>query len=259
MVRVIQICAFFALSFSFLEAEFRTFTNDFGDSVEAELIKFKKEDSIIHMRLKNGRKIDAKLSAFSQADQKYIRTWWEEEVAAKQILHKQARVSVDVKIQTKTRNEGYKTYYSSRDNTVKVFYPELTIDNLNVQTFTDNVVRLVVFAKDMRHKDQILIVSAHDTKSDFKGQDEVLIESEPFRLRHYEYNSSYFNYDYESGYKYIGYAMTIKNSEGEVTHEQSTKPEFLNSDLFYKCKSGEIYDDKFKHKLNVSPNSYYVR
>jgi len=71
---VLSVClAFYLLGSSLLQGELRTFTNDFGDSVEAELVEFKAGDSIICMRLKNGREIDAKLSAFSQADQKYIR------------------------------------------------------------------------------------------------------------------------------------------------------------------------------------------
>lgn len=251
------ICAIVLFGFGSLKAEFRTFTNDFGDTVEAELIELKEDGSIVEMRLKNGRKIDASLTAFSQKDKKYIREWWKKEEAEKQILNADDRLVINAKMNTKSRSTGYNSWYS--DESVKSFFPEVIIENKELQGFKGNEVRVVVFAQDMAYKDQILVVSAMSSKTEFKEQDQTVLETEPFRLRHYEYDSSYSNYEYEYGYRYTGYAITIKNSEGEVTHEKATKSKFLNPKFLYKCKSGEIYDSKFEHKLKSYPNSYYVQ
>jgi len=255
MERWIRIFAILVIVMSFVHAEFRTFTNDFGDSVEARLIEFKKEDSIIRMQLKNGREIDAKLSAFSQADQKYIRKWWKEEVAGRQVLHEQARMKIEVKVETKTRSSGHNSWYSESDDKTKIFYPEVIIENNESQTFTGNEVRLVCFADDMRYKGQMKVVSVSNTKADFKERAETVLKPEAFRLRHYEYNSRYSNYEYEHGYKYSGYAFTIKNSEGEVMYQEATKPYLLNPKLFFECKTDQLYDDKFERKLNSSSSS----
>lgn len=158
---------------------------------------------------------------------------------------------------TKSKKTGYNSWYS--DESVKSFFPEVVIENKELQGFTGNEVRVVVFAQDMRIKDQILVVSATNVKTDFKEREKAVLETEPFRLRHYEYDSAFSNYEYEYGYRYSGYAISIKNSEGEVTHQKATKTKFLNPELFEKCKSGEIYDDKFERKLSSYPNSYYVQ
>ncbi|PXA05518.1 hypothetical protein DDZ13_01205 [Coraliomargarita sinensis] len=255
MSRVVPFLLLFSISISFVHAEFRTFTNDFGDSVEAKLIELKKEDSIIRMQLRNGRKIDAKLSAFSQSDQKYIRKWWGEVVAERQILHKQARIDVEIKIDTKTRSSGHSSWYSESDDKTKIFYPEVTIENNESQTFKGNELRLVIFADDMRYKGQMKVVSASSIKTDLKEREEIVLEPDAFRLRHYEYDSNYFNYDYEYGYKYSGYAMTLKNSKGEVIYEDATKDKFLKSKHLYSCKKGQIFDEDFKRRLKSSGSS----
>jgi hypothetical protein len=244
-----------AVSLSADEAEFRTFTNDFGDSVEAKLLELKKDEGSIRIQLRNGRKMDAKLSAFSQDDQKYIREWWKGVVTDRRILHESARINFEVNIESKTRNRGYSSLYSRRDDETKAYFPEIIVENHDEQTFTGNKVRLVVFAKDMRYKDQIKVVSASNMKSDFEGHSDIALEPDSFRLRHYEYDSHLSNYEYEYGYRYTGYAVTVKNSEGKVIYREATKPRYLNPKLFDKCKTGEVYDDKFERKLNGSRSS----
>jgi hypothetical protein len=239
-----------------LRAEFRTFKNDFGESVEAELLAFKEDESLIRMRLKNGREIDAKLSVFSQADQKYIREWWKDAVAAQELLNAETRLRINVKMNRKSRSGTYDRWYA--DDKVKSFFPEVVIDNRDVQTYTGNTVRIVVFAEDRYYKDRILVVSASDLKADFAELEETVLEGEPFRLRLYEY-TGLSSSDYEYGYEYTGYALAIKNAKGETTHEKASKSKFLNPKFFSKCKTGQIYDENFERKLDASPNSYFVR
>jgi len=254
---VLQAKRIFSLIFlavGVLHAEFRTFTNDLGDSIEAELLELKQDGSVVAMRMQDGRELDAPLSVFSQADRKYIHTWWEGMVAAEQVLRSDVRLNLNVKMNRKSKKTGYSSWYADRK--IKSFFPEVVIDNLATQTFTGNQVRLVIFAEDKSDKDQILVVSANDLKTDLAGRANVTFEGDPFRIRHYEYKNSYSNYEY--GYEYIGYALTIKNSAGEVTHEKASVSKFLNPNLFFKCKAGEMYDAKFERKLNSYPSSYYL-
>ena len=252
-----KICVLFLLATELLSAELRTFTNDSGDSVEAELVELKDDGSVIVLRLKDRRELDAQLAAFSQKDQKYIRQWWEGIVASEQILQPDIRLRMTTKMNRKSSKAGYNSWYA--DDKIKSFFPEVVIDNKNLQKFTGNEVRVVVFAEDMRYEDQILVVSAGNFKSDFEGSSKTTLAGEPFRLRLYEYNSSSSSYKYEYGYEYTGYAVTIKNSAGEVTHEKSSKSKYLNPKLFFECKAGEMYDEDFEHKLSSYPSSYFVR
>lgn len=255
--RLKWICVSFLLATSLLWGEFRSFTNEWGDTIEAELIELKKGGSVIALRMRDGREIDAQLAAFSQADQKYIRKWWKETVAAEQVLQPAVRLRINAKMNRKSSGSGYNSWYA--DDKIKSFFPEVVIDNKDLQAFTGNEVRVVVFAEDKRYEDRILVVSASNLKADFEGRTKTTLEGEPFRLRLYEYNSSWSSYNYEYGYEYNGYAITVKNAKGEVTHEKASKSKYLNPKFFSKCKSGQIYDKDFERKLDASPSSYFVR
>lgn len=255
MKRLFQMCGFLALSCTLLNGEFRTFTNDFGDTVEAQLIELKQEGSIIEIRLKNGRNIDAPLSAFSQKDQKDIRQWWAGLVAANEVLHPNVRLRITSKLNRKSSKTGYNRWYA--DDKIKSFFPEVVVYNQDLQKYTGNQVRIVVFAEDKGNQERILVVSASSQKADLEKREKFILEGDPFRLRLYEYKGSSSNYEY--GYEYCGYAIKVKNSKGEVTHEKASKSKYLNSELFFKCKAGEIYDADFERKLDAYPSSYFVK
>ena len=258
MAMKVRVFLFLLLASScLLRAEFRTFTNDFGDSVDAQLIELKEEGTIVEMRFRNGRKVDAALEAFSAKDQKYIRQWWKDKVAAEQVLTEEDRLVLAVTMGRRSSNALYDRWYA--DDKIKSFFPEVKIENEELQDFKGNEVRLVVFAEDMQYDGQILVVSAKTLKTDLKEREETVLESDPFRLRLYEYDSSFSVYDYKYGYEYDGYAIIIKNSKGEITHSKASKSKYLNPKLFFKCKAGEMYDDKFERKLSISPNSYFIR
>ena len=256
-VRSGSICVIFLLVAGLLQAEYRTFTNEWGDSIEAELLELKKGGSVIAMRMKDGRELDAQMTAFSVDDRKYIHKWWDGMIAAKQTLQPDVRLRITAKMNRKSSKADYNSWYA--DDKIKSFFPEVVIDNKDLQKFTGNEVRIVVFAEDKRYTDQILVVSASNVKADFESRSKTTLEGEPFRLRLYEYNSSYSSYSYEYGYEYTGYAITVKNSEGEVTHEKSSKSKYLNPKLFFKCKAGDMFDVNFERKLKAYPNSYFVR
>lgn len=252
-------CLFFAVLIAPLLADFQTFKSDSGATIEAELIELGKSGKTVDIRLKNGNKISADLSSFSSEDQSKIKEWWRDTQAEKQVLSHESRIDINAKMNRKSRDNKYNGYYHTDDQT-KSYFPEVVIKNRELDTFTGNTVRVVVIAKDLHTPDQRLIVSAKTLEANFDDRSETILESDPFKLRLYEYDSSYFNYDYAYGYEYEGYAVVIKNSKGEITHFRATKAKYIsNMKLIYECEAGQIYDESVSRKLNVSPNSYFVR
>lgn len=242
-----------------LSADFRTFKSDFGDTVDAELIELKEADTIVTLKLRDGRQIDARVSAFTQADQKHIQEWWAGIQAEKRLLKERARLTISAKMNRQS-NRGTFDSYNRIDDKTRVFFPEVVIENAQLQTYTGNTVRIVVVAEDLKDASQKLIVSATTMKADFPERDKTVLESDPFKLRSYEYNSSSSNYDYKRGYEYEGYIVVIKNAKGEITHTRASRSKYLtNMEVILNCKAGEIYDDSIDRKFDLTPNSYYVR
>ena len=257
--RALPTFALFTLSVSLLSGQFRTFTNDWGDSVEAELLEFKEASCIVTLRLKNGRKIDSRVTAFSQTDQEYIHQWWADFIASKHVLRADARILISAKMNRKSRSNNYDNWYGIDDET-KSFFPEIVIENKELQKYTGNTIRVVVFADDRHNRGQKLVVSASTLKSDLIDRGKTILEGEPFRLRLYEHDSTFTNYEYEFGYEYESFAVVIKNSDGQITHKRASKSKYLeNLDIIFSCEAGEMYDESIKRKLSARPSSYFVR
>lgn len=238
-----------------LAAEFRTFTNDFGDSVEAEIVKLKDSETIVTLKLRLGNQIDARVTAFSQADQEHIRKWGLAIQAEKQLLKVDSRITISAKMNRKSKSNQYDNWYSINDET-KSYFPEVTIENDELDAFKGNTVRIVVIAKDKQNEGYRLVVSATTMKDiSFPGRGKAVLESDPFRLRLYEYDDAFIR-----GYDYEGFVVVIKNADGKVTHTRASKSKYLSDmDVIFKCKAGEIYDDAINRKLNTSPSSDFVK
>jgi hypothetical protein len=158
----------------------------------------------------------------------------------------------------KSKSNQYDNWYSISDET-KSYFPEVIIENDELDSFKANIVRIFVMAKDKQDDGQKLVVSATTMKDiSLPDRGETVLESDPLRLHLYEYGSSYSNFDYD--YEYEGFVVVIKNADGKVTHTSASKSKyFSNMDVMFKCKAGEIYDDAINHKFNARPNSYFVQ
>ncbi|HAV12591.1 MAG TPA: hypothetical protein DCX06_03705 [Opitutae bacterium] len=241
-------------------AEFETFTNEAGQSLEAELLELDKAGQVVTLRMRAGNKIEARLDAFSIDDRKRIRKWWKGVQADKLLLQPDSRIEISAKMNRKSRDNARYDWYYRVDDKTKSFFPEVLIRNDELLTFKGNTIRVVIVAEDLEYKHQKLIVSASTMKSDFLDRGDTILESDAFRLRVYEYDSDYSNYDYAYGYEYEGYIVVIKNSKGEITHTRASKTKYLsNMKMIMNCKAGEIYDEDLNHKLNARPNSYFVQ
>jgi len=237
--------------------EMELFTNEAGQSIRAELIELSSDQKTIKLKTERGVTMNADLKAFTLSDQKRIKAWWAGILAEAEILSSDDRLEISVKMNRKSKGNQYDNYYRIDDET-KTYFPEVIIENLELQTFKGNQLRVVIFADDLYTKGQKLIVSAFTLKSDFYDRGRESLEGTPFRLRTYEYDSSYSSYEYKNGYEYDGYAVIIKNSKGEITHTKASRSAYLNYlKNMYKCRAGQVYTDDLQHKLDVSPNSYY--
>ena len=98
-------------------------------------------------------------------------------------------------------NDRYSSY-SRVDDKTESFFPEILICNDELVTFKGNIIRVVIVAEDLRDEDQKLIVSASTLKSDFVDRGDTVLESDVFRLRLFEYDSSFSNYNYAYGDEY---------------------------------------------------------
>ncbi|MFP4069951.1 MAG: hypothetical protein ACLFVC_07200 [Opitutales bacterium] len=243
-------------------SEFETFTNGEGHRLEAKLLEMKDDGRVVAIRLRDGREMDATLSAFSRKDRDRIRKWWEEELARQSLLKPRHRLEMTVKMNRKAKSDRYSSWYSNSDQKTKSFFPELIVTNDELDAFEGNEVRLVLVAEDRRYEDQLLVVSATTFKDEkFPDRGKSFLEGEPFQLKHYEYNNTYSTgYNYEYGYDYDGYVVVVKNADGAVTHTKASKTKYLsNMEALMKCKAGEVYDADLNRKLNVAPNSYFVQ
>ncbi len=259
-IRSILIVSLFVSTILSLSAEFETFTNDVGQQLEAELIELNVGEGTVQMRLRSGSKINAALTAFSKKDQKRIQRWWQDLKAAESLLQVDSRIDITVKMNRKSKNNAYNNSYWNTDDKTKSFFPEVIITNDELEPKKGNSVRIVIVAKDLHYQERRLVVSASTKTADFPDRGDTYLEGDPFQLRLYEYDSTYSNYDYAYGYEYEGYAVVIKNANGEITHTRATKSKYLSDmSLLMECRSGEVYDEDLSRKLNVAPNSYFVQ
>ena len=159
--------------------ELETFTNEAGQSIRAELIELDSSGKTVTMRLESGLKIDALLSAFSSQDQKRIKEWWQQVQADKRLLKEDHRINFTVKLNRKSKSNGrYSDYYNYDDKT-KSFFPEIIIENDELERFTGNEVRLVLLAEDLHYPERRVIVSTSTIKTDFTDRGTTYLEGTP--------------------------------------------------------------------------------
>ena len=243
-----------------LFGEFQTFENSDGVSIEAELVELSADGQTVTIKLRNGRSIDALLTAFSQKDQAKIKKWWSEVQAEKELLSELVRLDINVKMSQKSSSDRYNNWISNLSDKVEAFFPEITINNNDVQSYKGNKVRVVIIATDESDPSQRLIVSASTLKTDLPYRAKTVLESDPFRLRLYDYKSNYSGYRYAHGYTYEGYVVVIQNARGDTTHTKASKSKYLNNmEIIWKCKSGEMYNKNLSRKLKAEPNSYFIQ
>jgi hypothetical protein len=222
-------------------------------------VELKDSDEIVTLKLRSGSQIDARVTAFSQSDQQFIKKWWATIQAEKLLLKEDSRIAISVKMNRRSHSNNYDNWYAL-DDTTKSYFPEVVIKNAELTAFKGNAIRVVVIAEDKGNEGQKLIVSATTLEADFPERDQVVLESDPFRLRLFEYDSNYSSSDYEYGYEYEGYIVVIKNSAGKITQSRASKSKYLSDmDVIFNCEAGEIYDDAINRKLNARANSYFVR
>ncbi|MFP4357236.1 MAG: hypothetical protein ACLFRP_01635 [Puniceicoccaceae bacterium] len=244
----------------------RLFTDAEGRQIEAEIIDiYETSTGVLTVELKRAdrRHFMVAVDRFSAEDQDFIRGLLEKRKAEETLLHKDARISINLRLNRKTdTNDRYASYYGSRwTDKTKVYAPEVVIENEELtQEFKGNEVRVVIIARDKGNSSQYLVASATDVKVDLPPKERTSVEGDSFALREYEYESGLSTYSHEAGYEKDDYVVVIRNRRGEITHTRASSIKFLdNLETVLKCRAGQIYTDGLAAKLSVSPNSYYMK
>lgn len=244
----------------------RLFTDQQGRQIEAEIRNIYEADNgtlMVDLMRSDRLLFTVEVNRFSREDQDFLRGKWEKEQSERTLLHKDARISINLKLNRKTStNDQYAAYYGSRwTDKTKVYSPEAVVENEELtQKFKGNQVRIVIVARDKGNKSQYLVASAADVEVDLPPKEKTSVEGESFALREEEYASGLSNYRYEYGYEKDDYVVVIRNRKGEITHTRASSIKFLeNLDTVLKCKAGEIYTEGLANKLSDSPNSYYMK
>lgn len=86
-----------------------------------------------------------------------------------------SRITISAKMNRKSSSNRYDNWYSVDDET-KSFFPEIIIQNDELDAFKNNTVRIVIIADDKRHEEQKLIVSATTMKADFPDRGKVVLD-----------------------------------------------------------------------------------
>ncbi len=244
----------------------RLFTDVEGRQIEAEIVEIYESSGgtlMVELKRSDRRHFRIEVDRFSRKDQDFIRGKWEKKQAGETLLHKDARININLKLNRKTNtNDQYASYYGSRwTDKTKVYGPEVVIENDELtQEFKGNKVRIVMVAKDKGNRSQYLVASATDVEVDLPPKERTSVEGDSFALREYEYESGLSAYSHEAGYEKDDYVVVIRNRKGEITHTRASSNKFLdNLETVLKCRAGEIYTEGLANKLSVSPNSYYMK
>ncbi|MEM0966719.1 MAG: hypothetical protein AAGJ81_11270 [Verrucomicrobiota bacterium] len=243
----------------------RTFTDKQGREMEAEIVEiYEDRDGVLMVDLQRSdrRQFTVQVSIFSQPDQQFIKDQWEQQKDAQTLLGEDDRIEINLKLNRTTDNNRFSAYYGSRwSDKTRVYRPEAVIANQELsQSFLGNTVRIVIIARDKGYSSRYLVASATNVPMDFPAKQSVSANGDVFALREEEYLSSASNYRYEYGYEKDDYVVIIFNREGEITHTRASSNKFLdNLDNVLRCKAGQVYSEGLEDKLNVRPNSYYLR
>ena len=239
----------------------RLFTDIEGRQIEAEIVDIYESDTgimMVELKRSDRRHFRIEVNRFSRKDQDFIRGKWEKQQAAETLLHKDARISINLKLNRKTNtNEAF--YGNQYTDKTVIYSPEVVIENEELsQDFKGNKVRIVIVAKDKGNNSQYLIASATDVEMDLPSRLKVSARGDSFGLREREYRSGSYHYNY--GYDKDDYVVVIRNRKGEITHSRASSNKLLeNLETALKCKSGEVYTEGLESKLNASPNTYYIK
>lgn len=244
----------------------RSFTDQKGRQIDAEIRGIYEADDgtlVVDLMRSDRLLFTVEVDRFSREDQDFLRGKWEKEQSEKTLLHKAARIKINLKLNRKTNtNDQYAAYYGTRwTDKTKVYSPEAIVENDELtQEFKGNKVRIVIVAKDKSNSSQYLVASASDIEVDLPPKERTSVEGDSFALREEEYASGRSHYRYEYGYEKDDYVVVIRNRKGEITHTRASSNKFLeNLDTVLKCKTGEMYTEGLANKLNASPNSYYLK
>ena len=247
---VFALTSLLSLGFS-LEARPITITSTEGVSVEVELIELKTSpeyDEVRFRRVSDRREFRLSLDRLIPEDRKRIRKWWTTQERLASLLQPENELDLRFKY-NETRREIGNSNYSDEDE--YRYEPQVEIVNDDFyRDFKDNQILIVCFAKHTYYKGTLEVVSVSNKTFDIPKNKTIRVTGETFSFTNYDSDHS----SYEYGWERAGYAIIIRNAEGEITHTKASESFYLDHiSKLMAMKEGEYYGDRYLDKKD----SYY--
>jgi hypothetical protein len=194
-------------------ADYRTFKNDAGVELEAEVLLCEAGESVTVRRRDGKVFMDVSWSFFSAADRKYLMQWAKDEAKkfSQADLDADARITVTV---LKGQDDDFNDYGDIDDHVVQ-FEPQVIIDSDEKDhTFTDVQGVLVMIGQGYLRKNEYVVLKRQEFSLDIPALEEVNWAGKPFKC---SYDPDY------GGYRYGGYLLVLKNRAGQIVFTKSSK------------------------------------
>ena len=194
-------------------ADYRTFKNDAGVELEAEVLSCETGESAT-VRRRDGKVFkNVSWSLFSAEDRKYLMQWAKAEAKkfSQADLDADARITVTV---LKGQDDDFNDYGDIDDHVVQ-FEPRVIIDSDEKdRTFTEVQGVLVMIGQGYLRKSEYVVLKRQEFTLDIPARDEVRWTGKPFKC---SYDPDY------GGYRYGGYVLVLKNRAGQIVFTKSSK------------------------------------
>jgi len=211
---VCSVALYFFVPSGFLFAgDYRTFKNDAGVELEAEVLSCEVGEQAT-VRRRDGKVFKGvSWSMFSVADRKYLVQWAKDEAKkfSQADLDADARIAVTV---LKGQDDDFNDYGDIDDHVIQ-FEPRVIIDSDEKdRTFTGVQAVLVMIGQGYLRKSEYVVLQRQEFMLDIPARDELRWTGKPFKC---SYDPDY------GGYRYGGYVLVLKNRAGQIVYTKSSK------------------------------------
>lgn len=228
MVRVALLLALFLSSPAFS----RTFTNQAGKSLEAEIVRA--TATTVTLRMNNTRTATIKIATLSEKDQEYVTEWLADQIP---------RLRFDPKMVRSSKKSKSSSYYSSYSSTVQNIAFSVEVKNEdNAKGLEETTMKYYLIGRHTGKPNvyKILLVQSEDFTVPAAGSHTVR-----FRKAINTYYSG--SRTYGNNYKCVGYAVYAeRKSDQREVYTFGSMPQI--KDAIYSIttlKQGDVTDDKF--------------
>ncbi|MGJ3242329.1 MAG: hypothetical protein ACFE0O_05140 [Opitutales bacterium] len=200
------------------EAAWRTFTDNNGRTLRAEILDTPAPDKVT-IRRDDGRVFrDLNVGLFSADDQAHIRQWREERVKALDEADLTPDARLDIRV-LRRRDDDLNNYGNIDDREV-AYLPRVRITNEEVErTFTGVKGTLVFVGESVLDGRVYKIIDRQSFTLDLPRRETTEWTGKPFENKYDDDGTN----GYAFGYKYEGYLLVLKNRQGQTVQLKASR------------------------------------